>query len=302
MDYSKAIRQITDRRRAALDRAATLRQTLIDTDAAFYENEKALRLAQMEIARGRAVNTVGLERERAKILKKYSLTKSDLCPSPSCKLCGDTGFSDGKICRCALSLALADKSTSGLKLRMLSDFDTGVYSERTRTQAETILKKLTRYAESFPSENTQNLILLGGPGNGKTFCASAVAGEVMSRGYSVATMTAFGFVDAMRAYHTTFDDTKESLLAPVLDCDLLVIDDLGTESILKNITLEYLYLVLNERMQSGKHTLFTTNLSPSDIAARYGERTASRMFDKRIAYALTFPDEDLRNALKRKNG
>ena len=122
----------------------------------------------------------------------------------------------------------------------------------------------------------------------------------MQKGYTAAIMTAFGFVENMRAYHTTFDDSKESYLSPVLDCDLLVIDDLGTESILKNITLEYLYLVLNERMISGKHTLVTTNLTPNDLASRYGERTASRLFDKRVAYAVPFPDEDLRDAIKRK--
>ena len=160
--------------------------------------------------------------------------------------------------------------------------------------------KLEKYVAGFPEIEVRNLIFTGHAGNGKTFAATAVAGEVMQKGYTAAIMTAFGFVENMRAYHTTFDDSKESYLSPVLDCDLLVIDDLGTESILKNITLEYLYLVLNERMISGKHTLVTTNLTPNDLASRYGERTASRLFDKRVAYAVPFPDEDLRDAIKRK--
>ena len=300
MDYSKAIRQVTDRRRRALDRASDLKRKLIETDQDFYENEKALRLAEIAVARGKNADIKKLQSERASILKSHGLEPSDLTPSPECSLCGDTGFFKGKICRCAVKVLLAESNAQGIPVRTLDELDVNSYCEKFRECMEKIKGKLKKYIDTFPAEGVQNLIFIGRPGSGKTFCASVVAGEVMRCGYSVATMTAFGFVEAMRTYHTTFDDGKESLLSPVLESDLLVIDDLGTESILKNITLEYLYLVLNERMMNFKHTLITTNLTPDEIAFRYGERTASRLFDKKSAYAVSFPNEDLRDAIKRK--
>lgn len=300
MDCLKAIRQVVNNRRRALEKAASLKQKLIDTDNTFYDNERNLRLAEIKLARGEKIDKSLLLKQRAQILAKHKLSDVDLNPPPACKECGDTGYSNGKICRCALKIALADNEIPGFPLRTFDEFNINAYDEKSRERMIKIKDKLKKYVDTFPGEGLQNLIFMGNPGGGKTFCASVVAGEVMRRGYSVATMTAFGFVEAMRAYHTTFDDSKESLLSPVLESDLLIIDDLGTESILKNITLEYLYLVLNERMMNFKHTLITTNLAPAEIAFRYGERTASRLFDKKLAYAMPFSDKDMRDAIKRK--
>ena len=82
--------------------------------------------------------------------------------------------------------------------------------------------------------------------------------------------------------------------SPYLDCDLLAIDDLGTEAIYKNVTLEYLYMVINERQIAGKHTLITSNLSVNRLAERYGERIASRILDKKTCYAAEFSGKDIR--------
>lgn len=302
MDYTAAIKEITAKRRREIDDAAALKQRLVESDKRFYENERALRLAGLQELRGEKVDVKKLLKERAEILKTHGFSALSLDPPPACKTCGDTGYDGGKICRCVIKKVLESEKGSKFALspRYFSDMDISVYSQKSRPAMEKIKAKLEKYVAGFPEVEVRNLIFMGHAGGGKTFAATAVAGEVMRKGYSAAIMRAFGFVESMRAYHTTFDDSKESYLSPVLDCDLLVIDDLGTESILKNITLEYLYLVLNERMISGKHTLITTNLTPSDLAVRYGERTASRLFDKRIAYAFPFPDEDLRNAIKKK--
>lgn len=305
MDYTAAIKEITANRRREADAAEALKQKLIDTDMRFYENERALRLAGLKELRGEKVDTKKLLAERKEILKAHGLSPISLDPPPSCKACNDTGYVGGKLCRCVIKKSLESEQGSAkgkfaLSPRYFSDIDLSVYSQKSRPIMEKIKGKLEKYVAGFPEVGVKNLIFTGHAGSGKTFAATAVAGEVMQKGYTAAIMTAFGFVENMRAYHTTFDDSKESYPSPVLDCDLLVIDDLGTESILKNITLEYLYLVLNERMISGKHTLVTTNLTPNDLASRYGERTASRLFDKRVAYAVPFPDEDLRDAIKRK--
>jgi DNA replication protein DnaC len=107
-------------------------------------------------------------------------------------------------------------------------------------------------------------------------------------------VTAFGFNNCVLKYHTTFDEQKLTHMEPLLDADLLVIDDLGTESILKNVTHEYLYVVLNERMNSKKLTVVTSNLSREGIRERYGERIYSRLFDKNLGYADILGGTDLR--------
>ena len=83
-------------------------------------------------------------------------------------------------------------------------------------------------------------------------------------------------------------------LSPLTDCDLLVIDDLGTEQIYKNVTLEYLLSTISERILAQKHTIITTNLTPEELLDRYGDRLYSRLMDKRIGRAIKFPDTDFR--------
>ena len=98
----------------------------------------------------------------------------------------------------------------------------------------------------------------------------------------------------MLNYHTTFDSQKNSILEPFLTCSCLIIDDLGTEPILKNVTKEYLYLIINERMVNDKSTIISTNLTPDQIIDRYGERIFSRLFNKTNCLKLEFTSSDLR--------
>jgi len=107
-------------------------------------------------------------------------------------------------------------------------------------------------------------------------------------------LTAFEAVERMLKYHTTFDATKFSYLAPMLDCDVLIIDDLGSESMFKNVTVEYFFHVINERRLANKTTVITSNLTVDEIGIRYGERTASRLFDKSACYTAEFNFADSR--------
>ena len=120
---------------------------------------------------------------------------------------------------------------------------------------------------------------------------------MLERGMSVMAVTAFAANDRFLKYHTTFDENKSAYLDTMLDCALLVIDDLGTESILKNVTLEYLYQLVNERNTRGKLTLITTNLFPDNILSRYGERIYSRLFDKSLSFTAYLTGKDIRKAL-----
>ena len=122
---------------------------------------------------------------------------------------------------------------------------------------------------------------MGSSGTCKTMLASDIATEMISRGAATVTVSAFDMVKRAKDYHTQFaiEDYRD-LFTPMLDCDLLVIDDLGTETILKNITHEYFYTLINERWLRRRNTVITSNLSPNDLIKRYGEAVFSRLCDK----------------------
>lgn len=302
MDYNKAINTVIMRRQRALDAAAALKARLIEENTQFYENEKMLRLAQIALAKGEQADVDGILAARRSILARLNLTEADLQPPPECDLCGDSGLYEGKPCRCALKTMTQQEATfNDLPLHSLAQASLAVYDEKNRAAMTKIYDVADKLINSFPDNNRRNIIFMGKSGSGKTFLAGCIAGALLKKGYGVVSMTAFGFVNTMLKYHTTFNEEKMKYLSPVLESDLLIIDDLGSESMLKNVTVEYLYLVLNERMTKRKHTLITTNLNPDSITQRYGERICSRLFEKRVSLVLPFVDEDLRDALVRKS-
>ncbi len=114
--------------------------------------------------------------------------------------------------------------------------------------------------------------------------AAATATALMQKGMSAVTVTAFDLVRRALDYHTQFSiENYIDRFTPMLDCDVLVIDDLGKENMLKNVTLEYLYAVVNERWLNKKNTIITSNLAPDAILARYGEAITSRLLDKNLS-------------------
>jgi len=91
---------------------------------------------------------------------------------------------------------------------------------------------------------------------------------------------------------------NEDTFRRMMECGLLAIDDLGSEPMMRNITVEYLFMLLNERTNAGLSTIIATNMTPSEVKERYGERIASRMFDRDKGSYLRFLGKDLRT----KNG
>ena len=215
-------------------------------------------------------------------------------PAPHCGKCGDTGFVGGKICDCVKALSF----NSDMVVFPLHDFSQIDYSLFEQRDGAIFKKTATDmkivFADKFPDTKKKIFSFLGGSGTGKTFLASCCVDAVLKKGLSAVFVTAFRFVSDMTKYHTTFSDERDSFIRPYLDCDLLAIDDLGTEAIYKNVTVEYLYLAINERQIAGRHTLITSNLSINQLAARYGERIASRILDKKTCYAAEFSGSDIR--------
>lgn len=148
------------------------------------------------------------------------------------------------------------------------------------------------WAEAFPGNKRRDIVLCGNTGLGKTFLLDCIAARVIERGYTVLRLTAFRLMEAMRARH--FGRGEEDMLDVMLGVDVLFIDDLGTEPLLENITLEYLFTVLNERQQAGLSTLVATNLTPAELRARYSERITSRLISSQASAVFLLEGRDVR--------
>lgn len=294
MTYKEAARKIaTDyiQRKHAYQQAE---QTALEENAEFLACEKELRALLFSEVQGKPVDKAALsalQKKNDQMRKRLGLTP----PTPNCKLCGDTGRHNGKFCECVVQLSVQNTSELSIPLHDFSKVDFSVYGAHAPIY-EKLFDDIRTICTRYPNNKTRCIVINGTTGNGKTYLAGCAANEILSRGMSVLALTAFAANNRFRNYHTCFNDEKSSYLDPMLDCSLLIIDDLGTESVLKNVTLEYLYLVLNERNLTGKLTMFTTNLSQNALLDRYGERVYSRLFDKSLTYAKSLDTPDIRKA------
>lgn len=291
MDYATAANLIKSEYAARQAAAKTRYLALLNADDALYAAEKELRAA---ILGGDESGISAAEKKRAELLAPHGLTPADLDPAPLCPVCGDSGRVGGRYCECVRRRASRESREGGAPAFCFSDCNLSLFDGGDRDIMSAAYGAMKIFCDKFPATKNTNLLLLGSVGTGKTCLAAAIANELESRGYSAIFMTAFAFNDACRKYHTSFEPSRSETLDSLIGADLLVIDDLGTESILRNVTLEYLYTVVSERMNAKRHTLITTNLSPDELASRYGERTASRLFDARVCLSVALTGKDLR--------
>ena len=237
--------------------------------------------------------------EKSKILKLAKLTEADLLPNYECKICNDTGNVGGSLCKCYKKRrnALLVKA-SGLDVKKLASFekfDTKICKSETHAKnLEKLKNLLEKWANDYPNNKKKNIVLSGKTGVGKTFITECLANFMIKKDYSVCFVSAFDMNNMMLNYHTTFDSSKESHLIPLLESDFLFIDDLGTEPIINNVTLNYLFLVISERERFGKPVIITTNLNPENLLNRYGERIYSRLTSKLTGACLSIEGDDLR--------
>ena len=297
MNYNQAINLIRQRRQAQLVRAENAYMKALDEYPALKDADRRYREAVLHQLHGDSHGDVKkAERQLSDVIASLRL-KEVFAPPPHCKKCGDSGYVNGKICDCVLSMATA-KDMIAFKLHDFDDIDYGLFTpDAARQFRKTAENYRIIFCDKFPDTKKRIFTLMGKSGTGKTFLASCAASAVLKKGCSVVFVTAFRFVSDACRYHTTFDDTRDGFLRPHLDCDLMIIDDLGTEAVYKNITLEYLYLVINERQLAGKHSIFTTNLHVDALRARYGERISSRLMDKKTCYATEFDGGDIRSVM-----
>lgn len=208
------------------------------------------------------------------VLKKLKLTPEDLLPNYDCKICNDTGVAEGKRCSCfrnAVNGELLSNSKLVDKSLTLNNFEPQNKSQ------ERCAEKLKIVAEKAPETKIKNIVLSGPTGTGKTYLVNCLANDLLKRNFSVMFTSAFNFNNLLLSIHLAPLSQKEEMLNNLIDTDVLVIDDLGSENILQNVTEQYTCNILNERLCHGKYTFITTNLDMFGIQDRYGERIMSRL-------------------------
>ncbi len=222
-------------------------------------------------------------------LKLHNIDKKNLTPQYECKICNDTGVVGGKICSClqqVLNQKLSQKVSSQTKFKSFDECNQNIMNDADKKTCE-ILKS---WCQKYPKVNKINICLVGSAGTGKTFLLECVANEMLRQCQVVCYKTAFELNELARLYHIgkSFD------FADCLTADILLIDDLGTEPILKNVTKEYLYNLINTRQVNNLPTFISTNLSQEKILDRYDERIYSRLANKNLSLNIQLTGCDKR--------
>lgn len=233
-----------------------------------------------------------LQKKRGEILASYGLSPEYDTPVFSCSVCNDTGYDGKTFCRCVIKNCAKDAYLSsglgkGLLDRNFESFSLKYYGGEARGNMEYVLDTCRHYADSFNGEGT-NLLFTGGTGLGKTHLSSAIAQTVIDRGFTVVYESAQNIFDVFEAVRF---GKGEGDTSKYLSCDLLVIDDLGSE-FSTQYTSAVLYQILNHRIVNGKAMILSTNLGSKEMLKRYGERIYSRIlgsFD-----TCVFTGEDVR--------
>ncbi len=218
-----------------------------------------------------------------------------------CQLCSDTGAVDNKMCSCMrrklVEAGIASSGMADLIARQsFENFSLEYYkqSEQNYSIMSTIYKVLSKYAQDFSPETSGNIAMFGGTGLGKTHLSSAVAGTVIEKGHDVYYASALSlFADfEMRRFGNSSSASADGNIDRYFDCDLLIIDDLGTE-VTNQFTTSCLYDIINSRLNSKKPTIISTNLTQDEFRKRYWDRITSRVLGEYSV--LPFCGTDIRS-------
>ena len=230
-----------------------------------------------------------LKAEIDKFLERNAIDKSRLEPRYDCSVCNDTGVAGGRICKClqmALSSKLSKLSSSQNEFKSFNNINKGIMNEQD-VKAYDLLKT---WCGRYPNVTKTNVNVMGGAGRGKTYLLECVANELINKGVVVVFKTAFELNELARLYHMG----KSFEFSDCMNADVLIIDDLGTEPVLKNVTVQYLYNLINVRQVNNRPTFVSTNLNPENILDRYDDRIFSRLYNKNLSINILLDSQDKR--------
>lgn len=287
-----AKRNVDERRFNAEDKSQQNLDKLRQNDE-WNKLEHNLRQTEIDLAMGQGdkkalqANIALLQKEQKQLLAKLGFTVDDLTPQYACAKCHDTGYVNGTVCSCLQNeinkLIVADSNISN-----------GEYTFANSRESDKHNRAVYKKTQQICRDGDQNILLTGNTGSGKTYLLTACANLCAELGKSVLFVTAYSLNATLLDAHLSDIATNQAIMDSLVDVDVLAIDDLGTENVYKNVTAEYFFSVLNERIARKKQTFVSTNLTLTDIRARYDERMFSRLVDQNTTFVAQLVGKDKR--------
>lgn len=256
------------------------------------------------------INAITQEKEQ--LLTTHGFPADYLKPVYDCPNCKDTGYINGRKCHCFekeivnflysqsnLQEVLERENFSHFHLDFYPDDYTEEATGQTpRDNMRNILVTVKNFIKNF--DNTcENLLLYGNTGVGKTFLTNCIAKELLDCSHTVVYLTSLKLFDILESYKFDRDLSqieKNATVSYILDSDLLIIDDLGTE-LNNSFTSSQLYHCIDTRLNNNRSTIISTNFSFDDLREQYSERIFSRITSNYILLKITGDDIRLKKAI-----
>lgn len=305
--FARATEKLEAGRQRARDKQAALRRNIYQEIPALQELDRALQrtmpkvvaltfqkteTAQAEIARLRQENQ-RLQQQRRELLIQGGYEPAALEDKPACALCADSGWQGARMCSCLQALCQQEQirelsALFGMGEQSFEDFRLDYYEERPwpefgrspRENMQKILAFCRGFAGRFSQHRGKNLFFYGAPGLGKTYLSACIAREVAQGGSSVVYDTAGNIFARFeeQKFSREQEDVRQAkdLTRKYLRCDLLILDDLGSEMTTPFVQ-SALYLLVNTRMVEGRSTIISSNYSLDDLRGRYTPQILSRL-------------------------
>ena len=296
----RALAEREDRHRIAVESVPEILETEERMSAAGLATIKALGMGAVdakEYIRKLSEINLNAQAQRRMFLKKAGFPEDWLDVHYSCPKCEDKGFVNGIMCDCFKDLLKSleyEKLCSKLPVGScrFDNFKLDYYPDGAGTSPRRRMESVLNYCKTYATDfrrRSPSLLLYGKTGLGKTHLSLAVAGKAVESGYGVIYTSAQNLFNKLEKekFGRSDGNTEET----ILDCDLLIIDDLGAE-FTTQFTVSALYNIINSRELEGKPTIISTNLTPEQLTSTYSERIASRILSNFVM--LYFDGSDIR--------
>ncbi len=244
--------------------------------------------------------SLSLQEARRELLRTNGYPEGYTEPMYECERCRDTGYAEGKMCTCMKrALVLLGYESSGLgKLMEEQSFDSFSldFYRDSRESYENMkhhYEYIKNFAENFSADTFENIALFGKTGLGKTHLSTSAARTVIDKGFDVLYVTAMSMINDFRRdrFGGGYSENELDGLDRYFTCDLLIIDDLGSE-VSNQFTVSVIYDVINTRLSKRKSTMISTNLTSNELREKYWDRITSRILGE---YSLlAFKGKDVR--------
>lgn len=318
--YDEAKRELSRRRAYAEDEQERRHDEAVTRLPELLKIEREMAQAGLSVAKAfgrpdakKFIENLAVQSKKAQAERKALLLSAgypeDYLETPyKCKRCEDTGFVDGRRCEChkrlLRQLAFAElQKNSPLSLSTFESFDLSYYPDgfdpalkvNPRQRMGQIYEFCVNYAEDFDT-HSPSLFMYGATGLGKTHLSLSIAREAIEKGYAVIYGSTQNLLSKLEREHFSRAGEEKGVTEQMLlDCDLLILDDLGAE-FSTSFTVAAIYNIVNTRLNTGLPVIISTNLSPQELEAKYTQRITSRIVGNYTS--LLFCGKDVRQIKK----